>query len=156
MAAVNQDLICKMWEACETEDIPTIHALLESHPGSQNWTDWCGDTPLHRAAVKGKLEVVVLLLSARANLNRRNNEGCTPLHEACLKGRTLVVDWLLGAHANPNVTNDNGHTPLDIAKQRNWREIIILFEEYLFEETFSEISEMESGSEESEDESDSD
>ena len=41
--------------------------------------DSLGHTPLHRAASKGNLSVVKLLVSHGSSLDLRDNSGCTPL-----------------------------------------------------------------------------
>lgn len=54
-----------------------------------------GDTALHRAAARGQVEAVRLLLERGANVNAVDDEGTTPLLGATYRGHTEVVKVLL-------------------------------------------------------------
>ncbi|XP_041456421.1 uncharacterized protein LOC121408831 isoform X3 [Lytechinus variegatus] len=55
-----------------------------------------GETPLHTACIKNKVETVRELLSEPdIDINARDNVGWTPLHEACNHGHTDCVKELL-------------------------------------------------------------
>ena len=41
--------------------------------------DWMGSTPMHRAASKGHIKVVALLLQFQAQIDCADKEGNTPL-----------------------------------------------------------------------------
>lgn len=41
--------------------------------------DWMGSTPLHRAASKGHIKIVQLLLRFQAQIDSADKEGNTPL-----------------------------------------------------------------------------
>lgn len=55
-----------------------------------------GDTPLHKAAYVGRLDIVVLLLAHGANLFTKNAKGKTPQD---LSQSTEIIDALLAAEA---------------------------------------------------------
>ena len=74
-----------------------------------------GDTPLHKAARKGRTEAIAALLNAGADHNARDEDGRTPLHIAALFGRTQAIAALLDAGADHNARDENGWTPLHIA-----------------------------------------
>jgi ankyrin repeat protein len=57
-----------------------------------NETKW---TPLHKAANSGYIEVVRILISHGAEIDRKNDDGDTPIHLACRKGHLSVVQELL-------------------------------------------------------------
>lgn len=60
------------------------------------------DTPLHRAASEGYIEIVDQLLKAGADPNARNYEKETPLHKAIRTDGEKMVKMLISAKANVN------------------------------------------------------
>lgn len=50
-----------------------------------------GETPLHVACNRSKIERIRMLISAGALVNTKDNAGWTPLHEACCYGNVEVV-----------------------------------------------------------------
>ena len=59
-----------------------------------------GRTPLHLAALQGKLGVMKQLLDARAPANSADENGMTPLHKAAVGGREQAAKALLDAGAS--------------------------------------------------------
>ena len=68
-------------------------------------------TPLHFAAFKGRLDVVKLLLEAKASMTVEDTEGSSPLHNAAFYGHIDVVKMLLEAKAPVAATDINGLGP---------------------------------------------
>ena len=58
------------------------------------------ETLLHLAAHNGKVDAVVALIDAGAEIDPRNVYGWTPLHHAALNGRWRVVPVLIAAGAD--------------------------------------------------------
>lgn len=85
----------------------------EANPNEKTWAIW--DTPLHLAAVGGRVLRVSKLLLSGADKNSRNKNGDTPLYLAARRGRLGVAEELLTANADPNIRAGGGQTPLDIA-----------------------------------------
>ncbi|KAJ3115228.1 hypothetical protein HDU96_001012 [Phlyctochytrium bullatum] len=81
------------------EDNLEILQLLVQHGADLN-SRYRGDTALHRAAAKGRPEVVKLLLEFGADIEALNEDGLTPLCAAARKGRCECMDVLLDAGAN--------------------------------------------------------
>ncbi|XP_014274864.3 poly [ADP-ribose] polymerase tankyrase-1 [Halyomorpha halys] len=82
-----------------------------------------GYTPLHLAAAKGR---VILLLLARcsANLNAKDFDGNTPLHIAVINDLPWSADLLLMLGANPNIKNNEGKLPQELVtsgKNKNFQ-----------------------------------
>lgn len=81
--------------------------------------DTRGRTALHRAAAKGHVEIVKMLLGvagADSALRARDNVlGMTPLHSAAFQGHDKVVDILLEYGGDMGVKNRLGETPFDMA-----------------------------------------
>eukprot|EP00079_Xenopus_tropicalis_P018499 XP_004920331.2 PREDICTED: tonsoku-like protein [Xenopus tropicalis] len=66
-----------------------------------------GETPLHRACIRGKIDSVKNLLEMGHPLMKRDNSGWTPLHEAANHGHLDIVQLLLEKGANIN--DQGGH-----------------------------------------------
>jgi ankyrin repeat protein len=89
--------------------------------------DGFGNTPLHRAAMHGHIEVARLLLREHsAEINRRNIDGYTPLHLAALIGHLGEVRILLEHSAGSNIKTADGDTPLHYAAGKGQPEIVEL------------------------------
>jgi ankyrin repeat protein len=84
-----------------------------------------GNTLLHCASLRGRLDEVKLLLKSkyRADLNAKNKNGWTPLHRAALRGQVTVAEYLLnfkdedeeGVLVDINAQSHNKNTPLHVA-----------------------------------------
>jgi hypothetical protein len=74
-----------------------------------------GFNALCAAVVKGDLEIVELLLGARADPNQSGGIGWPPLHDAAYRGHSDIVRALLQAGAAPNQTTADGVMPLHAA-----------------------------------------
>lgn len=81
-----------------------------------NIADNRGATPLHRAASKGNLEIVKLLVSYKGNLkiDTKDNYGNTSLHLACEEDRQDEAVILVRNGAKLDVPNKELRTPLDL------------------------------------------
>ena len=75
-----------------------------------NWQDEenYNYTPLHYAARFGKVEIVRMLIDAKANLNVQDEEGWTPLHVAAWNGEVKIARMLIEAGADETILNDDG------------------------------------------------
>eukprot|EP00922_Rhytidocystis_sp_ex-Travisia-forbesii_P055004 GHVS01081472.1.p1 GENE.GHVS01081472.1~~GHVS01081472.1.p1 ORF type:complete len:424 (+),score=90.77 GHVS01081472.1:188-1459(+) len=91
--------------ACACSSVDVVRCLVNAHHSTVT-TDVRSatfqHTPLHRAAVKGHLEVLKLLLEAGAAIDATTQWGCTALHLAATNGHCEVVEELLirGAKAD--------------------------------------------------------
>lgn len=75
-----------------------------------------GDTMLYIAAQKGKTDIVELLLSYGADINRKNCVTIAPLLIAAENGHKDTVACLLKHRANPNIQCGSGRTCLHFVK----------------------------------------
>ncbi len=68
--------------------------------------------PIHGAIYTGQLEIVKVLLDAKADISAKTNEGNTVIHCAALSGHVNTLEWLLNklGPENANSKNSNGFT----------------------------------------------
>ncbi len=98
-------------DAAERMDRPAIRTLLkERTPVDTPQVD--GMTALLWATHHDDVQIVELLVGARANVNVANRYGVTPLSLACTNGNGAMVELLLKAGAEPNTALPGGETPL--------------------------------------------
>ncbi|XP_063881600.1 uncharacterized protein LOC135111821 [Scylla paramamosain] len=83
-----------------------------------------GDTPLHTAARYGHAGVTRILLSARSHVAEMNKNGDTALHIAAAMGRRKLTKILLESGASQTIKNKQNETPGDIAKRKEFNQIL--------------------------------
>jgi ankyrin repeat protein len=91
---------------------PDMADFLINHGADICALDDNGNTPLHRAVKKGKLELVEYLANNGADIHARNYQGCTPLHFTKTED---VTRFLIERGANLNSKDEDGDTPLHMA-----------------------------------------
>jgi len=95
--------------AVVSNNIDAVRALIKEGADLRplNWYD---RPVLVTAAAQGRIEIVQLLIAARANVN--NGYESLPLASAAAQGHLKVVRLLLAAGAHLNAQNSNGYTAL--------------------------------------------
>jgi ankyrin repeat protein len=129
-----------LFRAAVESDQRLIAVLLE-HGALPLRADINGVTPIHAAALKGSVECLRALLaqvgaseSATAGgldgavLQRRDVRGMTPLHYASHQGHPAAVRFLLSCGAERTLTNAEGLTSLEVARERNQKQVVAVFE----------------------------
>jgi hypothetical protein len=104
---------------------------LAEDPGRVNrpLNEHTADRLLHRAAAKGNLEIVKLLLDNGADVGARGESNRTPLHCAANAGTIPVAEVLLAHGADLEATDETGQTPLFAAIRSEKWEIARFFEQ---------------------------
>jgi ankyrin repeat protein len=74
-----------------------------------------GDTPLHIAAIWGRVDIAEALLKAGIDINKCGENRFTALHEAVSQGHAKMVLLLLEHGADPSLMTDLGST-FDLAE----------------------------------------
>lgn len=104
--------------ACSKGHTEIVKALLQMEGINLNVQDHSGkSTPIIRAMITGKVDIVKILISARAKLNLKDFEGNTILHHAIVTENVELVVKLIQAGALETIKNANGLTPLDLASR---------------------------------------
>ena len=86
-----------------------------------------GETPLHKAVINQKTDMIKLLLEKGADIKAKDNTHRTPLHRAIIKENTQIIELLLNDDkADINAPGNNGETPLHIAVAKANTKIIKL------------------------------
>ena len=93
------------------------------HLVSPNQKGFDEDTPFHMACFADRLDEVLIMLSAGADVNLKGDLGMTALHMAALHNSLVLVKHLLEAGADRNITNEDGHTPADLAEIMDFVEL---------------------------------
>ena len=84
-------------------------------------------TPLHQAAESNDIEQIKALISAGADVNKRDLNTWTPLHEAAHNGNIEAAELLISNGADVNVKDKDGWTPLFLALPSGNKDLIALF-----------------------------
>ena len=95
------------------KDIENIKNLLNFNIGI-NVTDSSGQTVLHLAANRGKIQTMALLLEKGVDINAKDNDKETPLHIAVKQNNVNAVELLIEAGAKLDVKNDSHCLPRDL------------------------------------------
>ena len=96
----------ELWTAAESSDPEAVSRALTRDPALDklHGTAFCQQTVLHLSCGGGDLEVVKVLLEARAEVNATDDEGATPLHRVSFQGHFEVAKALLEAGADLEIS----------------------------------------------------
>jgi hypothetical protein len=119
----------RLCQVAENNDIEKVGRLLEMNKEIVNLQDKYHNTALHYAASRGNLEIVDLLLKAKAKVDIKGNNGFTPLHFAVGQGHLEITLKLLEVGADPNAKEDESNTPMHFAAEGNDLKLLELLRE---------------------------
>lgn len=119
--------------AAVANDVEMLKILLESGASAKNITSRYDGTALIAAAHLGHVEVVKILIAAKAPLNHVNNLGWTALMESIVLGNgganhTATLKALVEAGADVNIADRQRISPLQHARQRGYSEMARVIE----------------------------
>ena len=101
--------------AAEEGDIEAVKKHLAAGANKNVRAGKWRDTPLHRAAFWGYIEIVELLINNEVDVNAKDKYGCTPLHDAAEYSHLEIAEMLINRAPDMNALDNNGDTPLDLA-----------------------------------------
>ncbi|KAJ5404145.1 hypothetical protein N7509_004016 [Penicillium cosmopolitanum] len=118
------EAISSLHKATKNGDIEEVRLLLEA--GADIAAPDEGWTPLHIASRYGHVNIVLLLLKRKVEINPTDNRGCTPLHLASAHGCSQEASLLLEHGAEVEHENFQGETALICAAQSG-HELIVRY-----------------------------
>lgn len=136
--------------ACLAGYYKGISTLLNCTHINVNQANANEETALHLIAKSNKNLYVFIndcLDNNGINLDKQDIKGRTPLFVACLSGNYHCVDLLLKNNADPTIANQIGESPLQIAKSKNFVDIVDLFEKNTTNQYLREMRQSESSNE---------
>lgn len=119
--------------AAVANDLPMLKLAIDGGGNPKAVTSRYDGTALIAAAHLGHVEVVRMLIAAKAPLDHVNNLRWTALIESIVLGdggpnHTGTLRALVEAGAGVNIADGNGATPLALARSRGYREMIAILE----------------------------
>jgi len=113
-------------QAARNGDCARLGELIDRSPELANARDEGQDTPLHVAAMMGKMDAVLVLLARGAEADARNALDQSPLLYAAYNGCAAIVDTLI-AHGAPFEYRDaRGNAPIHFAARQGQRAVVEL------------------------------
>ena len=83
-------------------------------------------TALHWSAENGHRNVVIKLLHAKVDFNKRDKRGRSALHQVCLEGFESITSLLIGRGILIDASGKESHTPLILACKEGQGDIVKL------------------------------
>ena len=119
--------------ASVANDLPMLKIAIEGGGNSKAITSRYDGTALIAAAHLGHAEIVRTLIAAKAPLDHVNNLKWTALIESIVlgnggKNHIDTLRALVDAGADVNIPDGSGSTPLTLAKNRGYKEMIVILE----------------------------
>jgi hypothetical protein len=119
--------------AAVANDVRMLRIALEGGGNPKAVTSRYDGTALIAAAHLGHVEVVRMLIAAKAPLDHVNNLQWTALIESIVLGdggrsHTETLRALVEAGADVNIADGSGSTPLRLARSRGYREMVAILE----------------------------
>jgi ankyrin repeat protein len=108
-----------------------VEKLLKEDPDGLT-KQYAGWTPLHGAAARGgQLEMIDFLLEKGANIEILDFSDWTPLMRGVWERKPKSVKKLLEKGANVNAKTKEGQTALEMAKEKDFGDVVEVVEEFL-------------------------
>ncbi|XP_067139621.1 ankyrin-1-like [Centruroides vittatus] len=121
-------ILCKVCTSVKNIPASTLHGILKEMVSRCNLElkDKLGNTPLHILAMgkKEDVEAIEIILSARPNINIKNNLGEIPVATAIDHGNFLSALAMLQCQIDTNVRDGSQYTLLHYAAKKNASEVI--------------------------------
>ena len=95
---------------------------LIEHQANVNVFTCNGETPLMKACEGGYLNIILLLLNAKAELYSTNKNGMTVLHFAAMSGELVVLEFLLDCGVDKSICSNDGYLAVDICHKLGFKQ----------------------------------
>jgi ankyrin repeat protein len=101
--------------------IPIVDNVDYTSPNTNN------GTPLYISAQTNQIEILKLLLTAGADVNKQNGDGRTPIFTASASGHMgILIKLLATMRVDVNIPDNNGATPLIVASLNGNTKIVTI------------------------------
>eukprot|EP01095_Lingulamoeba_sp_RSL-Kostka_P000830 TRINITY_DN110_c0_g1_i7.p1 TRINITY_DN110_c0_g1~~TRINITY_DN110_c0_g1_i7.p1 ORF type:complete len:109 (-),score=28.19 TRINITY_DN110_c0_g1_i7:4-330(-) len=84
-----------------------------------------GDSPLHRAAYMGNVDIIKILVKSKGDVNLKNNDAQIPLSRAIVNEKIKAVKLLIELNSDIMIEDKNNKKAIDLTNNRQIQEIII-------------------------------
>jgi len=128
------DAIQNLTRSAATGDIEALKKALFSSPHIINESDVNGYTALTKAASKGQLQAMKLLLWLKADINGKSAMGTTPLTMAAISGQLEAIRMLKEKGADINQPDGLGRTPLQSAQKADDKKAVQMIQQLIEED----------------------
>ena len=106
----------KLFEACQFGKTAEAKSLIAGG-APVDWQNGHGQAPLHGASANGYLDIMMLLLENKCNLNITDKYGDTPLILAAYINKMDIVRALVEAGCDMTIRGEENKTAAEWAKQ---------------------------------------
>ncbi|HUV37302.1 MAG TPA: ankyrin repeat domain-containing protein [Patescibacteria group bacterium] len=113
-------------QAAQSGDIERLEELIGKDPALVDARDEEGHTPLHSAAMSGRMNIVLFLLENGASADARNTANQSPLLYAAYTGHADIVDTLIAHGAQIEYRDTRGYAPIHFAAREGRRAVVEL------------------------------
>ena len=97
-----------------------------------NSGNFYGETPIHRAALNGHLEILKLLVSYTDDPNVPDSQGWAPIHwSANHLGHIDILKLVAPLTKNPNPKSTPKRTPFEVAQLKGYHEFARILQTYI-------------------------
>ena len=113
-------------EAARSGNLAKLKELIGASPELVNAKGEGNDTPLHSAAMMGKMKAVLFLIEKGAAIDPRNTINQSPLLYAAYGGYAAIVDTLIAHGAPFDYQDTRGYAPIHFAARQGNRAVVEL------------------------------
>jgi ankyrin repeat protein len=113
-------------DAARTGDVARLNELIGATPELVNAKGEDDDTPLHTAAMAGKMNAVLYLIGKGAAIDARNTINQSPLLYAAYGGSAAIVDTLIAHGAPFDYQDTRGFAPIHFAARQGGTGVVAL------------------------------
>lgn len=114
--------------AARCSSLECVEILLRDGNADSNAEDYDKRTPLHAAVCRSErsCDVIDMLVSWGAQVNKKDEYGYSPLHLAAMDGLTPCVETLIFLGADVTSKSKKGHTALSVIARKTPKSLAIL------------------------------
>ena len=132
-------------EAVKCGDLREVHVLLVDGGFEMNSLSQSGISALHQCALDGRHALVAALVTAGADIHKRDVDGWQPIHAAAAMGNSEIVEYLLKHGAKADSLTPQNETPADLTEESDEATRSVLMQQLARSRARSSYSSADSG-----------